>query len=368
MSIIVEALNRLQDRVQRDQAAFLVTRSAAESRFRARRLGIGAVVLAAAAMAGGLWLVRPHNAVRIPSLPAAAAETAVAVLSPAPPPSVGPGPGGPERPTPEVASERRPNAAVQAPPPALPSTSPPAVRGKEPIALAGALVTGTPRVKRLTPPPAATRLLPEDFPLASRTPARLKEPDPSLEMFRLGGLYQQAGDHRRAIEQYRALLAIDARHVPALNNLAVSLRHRGELGEAAEVLQRAIASDPTYDKAFTNLGVVYQLQERSDAAIEAYLRALAINGQNWESAFNLGLLFWEADDLERASHFFLKVVSLRSYAYAYYHLGLIAERQGRLNEALPRYRQALQEREGAQAGLRAEAERRLLGLLGQVRP
>ena len=90
--------------------------------------------------------------------------------------------------------------------------------------------------------------------------------------------------------------------MPAFNNLAVSLRHLGELGEAADLLRRATALEPTYDMAFTNLGVVHQLQERSDAA-----------------------------------------------------------------EALHRYRQALQEREGADADLRAEAERRLLSLPGQVR-
>lgn len=271
-------------------------------------------------------------------------------------------------PAPAAAAERLPKAAVPAQPAAPSSTSPSPARGKEPTALAGASIETTAPATRLAPAPAATPPLPESFPLASQTaPPRVKEPDPSLGLFRLGVLYQQAGDHRRAIEQYRALLAIDARHVAALNNLAVSLRYLGELEAAADLLRRATTVDPTYDKAFTNLGVVYQLQERSDAAIEAHLQALAVNGQNWESAFNLGLLFSEAGDLERASQFLLKVVSLRSHASAYYHLGLIAERQGRGQEALHRYRQALQEREGAQDELRAEAERRLQGLLDPAR-
>jgi len=221
--------------------------------------------------------------------------------------------------------------------------------------------------KRLAQPAAARRSLSEEL-LPSGQPApRTKRPDPTLALFRLGVLYQRAGDHRRAVEQYRALLATDGRHVPTLNNLAVSLRHLGEIREARELLERATALDPTYDTAFTNLGVVHQLQEHPDAAIEAHLRALAINGKNWESALNLGLLFWEADDLERASQFFLKGISLRPHASGYYHLGLIAERQGRGDEALRRYRQALEEREGAQADLRAEAERRLWSLLGQAR-
>jgi len=54
-------------------------------------------------------------------------------------------------------------------------------------------------------------------------------------------------------------------------------------------------------------------------------------------------------------------------SYVDLYLGLIAERRGRPNEAVDRYRQSLQAREGAQADLTTEAERRLRGLLGQVR-
>lgn len=250
----------------------------------------------------------------------------------------------------------------------MPSAPPLTVGAPEPITPASAPVEGTRPAKHRPAPVAAIQPPPEEVPAARplATP-RVRTPDPTLGLFRLGVLYQQAGDHRRAVDQYRALLAIDARHVPALNNLAVSLRHLGALEEAADLLRRATALDPTYDMAFTNLGVVHQLQERSEAAIEAHMRALAINGRNWESAFNLGLLFLEADDLARAGQFLLKVVSLRPHASAYYHLGLIAERQGRPNDALHRYRQALEERQGAQPDIRAEAERSLWNLLGQAR-
>ena len=345
--------------------------SANESPCQAHRLLIGALAIAAVVTAGWLWLARPHAAVTLPSPPSVGAAMTGEAPEPAAPPSVAPLPAGPETEAPESApaevSEPLPEAAVPAPPTPPSSTSPSTPRGKESTAVPAAAEDRSP-AKRLTPSLAATPPLPQFSPLESQTaPRRLKESDSALESFRLGVLYQQAGDHRRAVEQYRALLAIDPRHVATLNNLAVSLRHLGQLEEAADFLRRATTIDSTYDKAFTNLGVVRQLQERSDAAIEAHLRALAINGQNWDSAFNLGLLFWEADDLERASQFFLKVVSVRVDASAYYHLGLIAERKGWRNEAVQRYRQALQARDSAQADLTTEAERRLRGLLGQVR-
>lgn len=337
----------------------------------ARRLLAGVLVVLAAVTAGWFWLARPQKDVTLPPpLPAAAAMAGEA-LSPAAPPSVAPLPAEAETAAPAsgpaAASEPLAEPAVPPPPPAR-SPSPSPSRGKEPTALPDASAEGGSPAKDLTPSLAASRLLPPSFPPESQTARpRLKEPDPTLELFRLGVLYQQAGDHRRAIEQYRALLAIDPRHVAALNNLAVSLRHLGELEAAADLFERATTLDPTYDKAFTNLGVVQQLQERRDAAMASHLRALAINGRNWESAFDLGLLFWEAGELERASQFFLKVVSVRPYASAYYHLGLIAEHQGQRRDALQRYRQALQEREGAQADLTAEVEQRMRNLVGELR-
>jgi tetratricopeptide (TPR) repeat protein len=189
----------------------------------------------------------------------------------------------------------------------------------------------------------------------------------SRAAFRLGVLYQQAGDHARAVEQYRAQLAAEPWDVATLNNLGVSLRHLGQLAEAADALERALAIEPGYDKALTNLGVVRQLLDRSEAAMEAHLRALAVNGRSWESALNLGLLLWEAQDVERAAHFFRTVLSLRRNGTAAYHLGVIAERQGRSQDGVELYRQALQTPESLPASLRIGTEERLRALLGQVR-
>lgn len=344
--------------------------SAAAPRGRANWLMMGTGLVAMFSMAGWFWLARPHTVPTVPSLATVAAATPVAPPSPAVSSPTVSSPAMPEmtapHPAPQAALVRLPKAVVPARARPLPSGLPSASRPEEPIAFGGILGEAVLSVKRGAAPAATTSPVPESVPVEIQK-SRAKTPDPAVGLFRLGVLYQQAGDHHRAIEQYRALLALDPRHVSALNNLAVSLRHLGELEAAADLLKRATALDPTDDKAFTNLGVVRQLQERPDSAIEAHLRALAINSRNWESAFNLGLLFWEARDLERASERFLKVVSLHPHASAYYHLGLIAERQGRPNEALRRYRQVIQEREGAQADLRAQAERRVQDLVGLAR-
>ena len=88
-------------------------------------------------------------------------------------------------------------------------------------------------------PATATRPLPKHLSLAREKSLPRPKADSFLELFRLGVLYQQAGNYRRAIEQYKALLALDPRHVAALNNLGVSLRHLGELQAAAALFERA---------------------------------------------------------------------------------------------------------------------------------
>lgn len=248
------------------------------------------------------------------------------------------------------------------------SAPPLTVGAPEPSTPASAPVEDTRPAKHRPAPVAAIQPPPEEVP-AARPPAtpRVRAPDPTLGLFRLGVLYQQAGDHARAVDQYRQQVAVDPRDVSTLNNLAVSLRHLGALEEAVTLLERAVSLDPRYDKALTNLGVVQQLSNRQDAAMAAHLRALAVNPRSWESAFNLGLLLWETDDIERASQFFRKAIALRPHAPASYHLALIAQRQGNTDEAIRRLQEVSRASGGTSPELRADADARLRALLDRAR-
>lgn len=114
----------------------------------------------------------------------------------------------------------------------------------------------------------------------------------------------QAGDFPRAEQGFRNVLAREPQNAPALINLGIVQRHRGQLDEAIELLERAAAVDPGNFRVFANLGVTLQQARRMEDAIAAYrnayrlepraIRQIAVN----LSAMGTGTLFLDPDQFE----------------------------------------------------------------------
>ncbi len=236
---------------------------------------------------------------------------------------------------------------------------------RQPAASRARVDRHTPEAKEVVPssPPADKAVEPEQRNPAPQPKAQAADRKAERELFRLAFLRQQTGDYRGALENYRALLALNPTNVVVLNNMGVVLKEMGRLDEAADILRKAVKTDPNYDKARTNLGVVLQLQDQPQAAIDSYLRAIALNDKSWESAVNLGLLFWSQGDLERAKRFFTKALDIRREPSVLYHLGAILEQQGQRLEAIHYYRQAIKKGDELTPGLRKRIEMQLHGLL-----
>jgi cytochrome c-type biogenesis protein CcmH/NrfG len=118
-------------------------------------------------------------------------------------------------------------------------------------------------------------------------------PNPVIEN-ELGAALQQQDDHERAIDHFRAALAIHPDDANTFNNLAVSLLSSGQPGEGQRALRRAIALDATHSDAYLNLGLALlqgheiaeaeralstavQLDPGSSAAASGLARALLIH-------------------------------------------------------------------------------------------
>ena len=400
MSIVVEALNRLHEAEQRDLAeASLVMPVNGGRRVLARQILVGGCGLVAVSVSA-FWLLPPETLTMARRVVARLTLPTVVTTAPpafkAPPIARSSAPAPPATPT--VAAPSAPPAVTAVTPPPAGAPSVEAAISPEPARLrslvaatrpdppSGGIVPAQSRavlaalerevaeraaLGKAAPPRAPVSspgsVAPAAPPAVDSVVASAPTREVSRSAFRLGVLYQQAGDHARAVDQYRQQLAVDPRDVSTLNNLAVSLRHLGALEEAVTLLERAVSLDPRYDKALTNLGVVQQLSNRQDAAMAAHLRALAVNPRSWESAFNLGLLLWETDDIERASQFFRKAIALRPHAPASYHLALIAQRQGNTDEAIRRLQEVSRASGGTSPELRADADARLRALLDRAR-
>lgn len=103
---------------------------------------------------------------------------------------------------------------------------------------------------------------------------RPKRPDFYYELARA---YSMTADHDADIHWCREALRRDPNFVPALKELAAAATAKGDLGEAAQALERAVALRPSDGNAFADLGSVYLRQGRVDEAQKILERALALD-------------------------------------------------------------------------------------------
>jgi tetratricopeptide (TPR) repeat protein len=130
----------------------------------------------------------------------------------------------------------------------------------------------------------------------------------------------------------------------ASNNLGCALLNEGNLYEAEALFRRTIKINPTYSPAYYNLGNLLQQQGKINEAISNYRQATEQQMPNpsdlhinWANALAKNREYEEAE-----AHLRRAIKIKPTYAPAYYNLGNLLQQQGKLNEAISNYRQALE--------------------------
>ena len=134
---------------------------------------------------------------------------------------------------------------------------------------------------------------------AFETALRLAPEDPGSH-FNLALLASDQGDLTTACARYRAVLAIDADHVQALNNLGSLLTLLDDIPAAIAALNRARAVSPRSPEVHISLGNAFKRAGRIVDARAAYGRALEADPACASAYGNLGALELEHGDLARA--------------------------------------------------------------------
>jgi Flp pilus assembly protein TadD len=114
----------------------------------------------------------------------------------------------------------------------------------------------------------------------------------ALKSVERGVGFSQAGDHRRAIEEFERAVAADPEFADAYCRLGLEYAQLGHLAEAEAELQRSLTLDPTswvgnYDLAL----VLYQRGELSGAE-RSVRRALELSQTDVQVHLLRGLLLW----------------------------------------------------------------------------
>lgn len=160
--------------------------------------------------------------------------------------------------------------------------------------------------------------------------ALLRFPESQQLRFDLAAALERSGQWERAVKEFRALLAADPEHAPALNYLGYMFADRNmNLDEAREMIAKAVQSYPTSGAYLDSLGWVY---------------------------FRLG-------DLDQAEKYLLEAVKLEPFdATLHEHLGDLWVARGQVEKAIDSYRLALTlEHEEADQKGRLEAKLKELG-------
>jgi hypothetical protein len=95
--------------------------------------------------------------------------------------------------------------------------------------------------------------------------------------YQLGRYYQGQYRYEQAELAYMRALALDSRHVEAMNALATLYAAQGNLQGSAQMLERVVAMAPDAAHLYNNLGFAYFLQGRFEDAFGAVRKALRLD-------------------------------------------------------------------------------------------
>ncbi len=158
----------------------------------------------------------------------------------------------------------------------------------------------------------------------------------------LGLLLQTQERIDEAIAAYAEALSFDPGRTAIRFNLAVLYRRRGRLDEAALCFYQVVQAQPDRAEAWRNLALVLRALNHSDADV-CLRRALSDDPTDWEVARELGALLNERGGFGEAAAVLTQAVDAGPVrdARLLFHLGSALQGDGRLAEAVARYRQAL---------------------------
>ena len=105
-----------------------------------------------------------------------------------------------------------------------------------------------------------------------------ENPDDVAAWTRLGKLYFDTGNHKKAITAYSKSLALNPNNANVMTDLGIMYRRTGEPGKAIEAFDKAAKIDPKHETALFNKGIVlmHDLNDL-DGAIQAWQELIKRN-------------------------------------------------------------------------------------------
>ncbi|HXA16285.1 MAG TPA: tetratricopeptide repeat protein [Thermoanaerobaculia bacterium] len=209
-----------------------------------------------------------------------------------------------------------------------------------------------------------------DDALAAITRATQLAPDDAKSQFSLGNIQASLGRKDEAITAYRKAVDLDRTFLRAYFNLGAMLFETGRYDEARDAyrmalapIDQAIANHQPVEwinaRAYSNLGAIYLKQQKWLEAIDAYQKAANLD-DDAAAHYNLGFLYFTTGRMDLAQYEYRKVLAGNaSLPLAYLHLGTIAFKTAKYDEAINLFRDGMPHFD-------AESKRPALRMLGRA--
>jgi protein O-mannosyl-transferase len=158
-------------------------------------------------------------------------------------------------------------------------------------------------------------------------------PQSEVAHHNLGSVYQQQGDFQKAMDEYRAAIAITPRST-TYANIGDMFRERGMLQEAEIFYLRALELKSQSADAFIGLGLLAMQRQDTSMAIEYFRQAVAVRPADFHAHLNLGAALMQKGMAAEAIDEYLLALSYNPRsATAFFNLGGAYRRLGNTDDA-----------------------------------
>jgi tetratricopeptide (TPR) repeat protein len=159
--------------------------------------------------------------------------------------------------------------------------------------------------------------------------------------FLKGIIYKDLKDTSKAISSFQTALQVDPSYRDAMVQLGSIYAAKND-PLAAQYFDNAFKTDTTEVFPLYAKGMYYQERKQYEEAKQQYRKAILHDRDYRDAYFAMGYILMQQDSFEKAYRQFDLVTKLDpTNARAYYNRGICSELQGKDNEALQDYKQAL---------------------------
>ncbi|EKD42009.1 MAG: hypothetical protein ACD_73C00392G0002 [uncultured bacterium] len=157
------------------------------------------------------------------------------------------------------------------------------------------------------------------------------------------------GDTDRALFEFKTATELSPEYAEGWNNLGLAYKYKGQMDLAIQALEKAIDLDSKYASPYNHLGAVYYNLGRYSDALELFKKSIKYNNKFSDAYYNMGLTYVAMADNGDTSKLDMAVEALSTattlnaeHPYAHHELAKIYQRQGKIEQAIIRYKLALE--------------------------